>query len=117
MVIEEVMITSIVDAIIGYIMGKSADRLSERLRDKLSMDNTKKAFKEALGEALQHLQMKHPQWVAENFDASFFKLEGAPVLAQFLLINGRVDASELAIRWANVNGQYEKPCTSRILYP
>lgn len=82
------MIASIVDAIIGYVMWKSADKLSERLRDKLSLDTTNKAFEEALGDAFQHLQMKHPQWVAENFDARFFKLEGAPVLAQFLLING-----------------------------
>ncbi len=37
----------------------------------------------------------------DYFDASFFQHEGAPVLVQFVLIDGRPDASDLATRWAD----------------
>ena len=101
MVIGEVILTAIVDAVIGYTLEKSADTLGERIREKLGQDPTKKALREALGQAFERLRQQHPQWVAANFDASFFEHEGAAVLAQFLIMDGQPDASELASRWAD----------------
>ena len=101
MVIGEVILTAIVDAVIGYTLEKSADTLGERIREKLGQDLTKKALREALGQAFERLRQQHPQWVAANFDASFFEHEGAAVLAQFLVMDGQPDASELASRWAD----------------
>src|SRR5712692_10105511 len=68
MVIDEVILTSIVNAIIGYVCENNADKFSERLRDRLGLDPIKKSFNEALGEAFEHLQKKYPQWIVENFD-------------------------------------------------
>ena len=101
MLIEEVILAAIADAVIGYAFEKSSDKLGEWARDKLGLNSTKKAFKEALGEAFERLRQQHPQWVIDYFDASFFEHEGAPVLAQFLLRDGRPDPSELAARWAD----------------
>jgi hypothetical protein len=85
MLIGEAILSAIVDAVIAYTFEKSADQLGERVRERLGLDPTKKALKEALGQAFEHLSQRHPQWVADNFDASFFEHEGAPVLAQFLV--------------------------------
>ncbi len=101
MLIEEVILAAIADAVIGYAFEKSSDKLGEWARDKLGLNSTKKAFKEALGEAFERLRKQHHQWVIDYFDASFFEHEGAPVLAQFLLRDGRPDPSELAARWAD----------------
>src|SRR5260221_2263689 len=101
MVIGEVILTAIVDAVIGYTLEKSADTFGERIREKLGQDPTKKALREALGQAFERLRQQHPQWVADNFDASFFEHEGAAILAQFLVMDGQPDASELASRWAD----------------
>src|SRR5205085_2571342 len=52
-------------------------------------------------QAFEELSEQYPQWVASNFDASFFQREGASVLAQFMLMDGQPDASELASLWAD----------------
>ena len=99
--ISETILTAIVDAVIGYIVDNRADRVSELIREKLGGDPVKMAFKAALDQAFNHLYKVHPQWVADNFDLSFFQLEGAPILAEFLVMDGRPDASDLAKRWAD----------------
>lgn len=99
--ITEAILTAIVDAVIGYIVEKRGDKLSGQIREKLGRDPLKKAFKESLAQAFAHLSKEQPDWVANNFDASFFQFEGAPLLAEFLLMDGRPDASELANRWAD----------------
>lgn len=93
MIISETIIAAIVDEVIAYAFEKSADKLGERVRERLVLDPTKKALKEALGQAFERLSRQHPQWVADNFDTSFFEYEGAPVIAQFLVMDGHPDAS------------------------
>ena len=77
MPIEEIILAAIADAVVGYAFEKSSDKLGEWARDKLGLNSTKKAFKEALGEAFEYLRKQHPQWVIDYFDASFFEHEGA----------------------------------------
>jgi len=101
MIIGEAILTAIVDAVIAYTFERSADKLGECVWERLGLDPTKKALREALAQAFERLSRQHPQWVAANFDASFFEREGAPVLAQFLVMDGHPDASELAARWAD----------------
>ena len=101
MLIEDVILTAIINEIIGYTIEKGAGKLGDRVKEKLGLDPTRKALKEALGGAFEQLNRQHPQWVASNFDASFFQHEGAPILAQFLLMDGQPDASELASLWAD----------------
>lgn len=69
MPVAEIILTAIADAVAGYAFEKGADKLGGWARDKLGLDPTKKAFKEALGQAFERLQKQHPQWVADNFDA------------------------------------------------
>jgi hypothetical protein len=101
MPIEEIILGGIADAVFGYIVDRGGDRLGDWGREKLGRDAVKKAFKEALGEAFEDLNRQHRQWVEDYFDISFFQHQGAPVLAQFLLIDGRPDASELAALWTD----------------
>lgn len=98
---EEIILGAIADAVFGYLVDKGGDRLGDWAREKLGRDATKKAFKEALGEAFDDLKEKHRQWVEDYFDLSFFQHKGAPVLAQFLLIDGCPDPSELASLWTD----------------
>jgi HEAT repeat protein len=98
---EEIILGAIADAVFGYLVDKGGDRLGDWAREKLGRDATKKAFKAALGEAFDDLKEKHRQWVEDYFDLSFFQHKGAPVLAQFLLIDGCPDASELASLWTD----------------
>src|SRR2546421_11574290 len=84
MSVEALLIAKIVDKVFGYVIDKGENRLEGLVREKLGLDPIKKAFKEALGEALIKLEQHHSQWVAENFDASFFEHEGSTILAQFL---------------------------------
>jgi hypothetical protein len=85
MLIEEVILAAIADAVFGYAFEKNFDKLGEWARDKLGLNATKKAFKEAFSEAYGQFEKQYPQWVENYFDASFFQHGGAPVLAQFLL--------------------------------
>src|SRR5437667_5429349 len=101
MPLEEIILAAIADAVFGCIFDKNADKVGGWARDKLGLDSTKKAFKEALGQAFEQLKRQYPQWVADYFDASFFENGGAPVLAQFLIPDGQPDASELAACWAD----------------
>ncbi len=101
MAIAEIMLAAIADAVFSYIVAKGGDELGGWAKNKLGLDPAKKAFKEALGEAFEDLERDQPYWVAEQFDASFLKHEGAPILAAFLVRDGRPDASELAARWTD----------------
>lgn len=101
MPIGEILLTAIADAVFGYLVDKHGDTLEERVRGKAGRDAIKKAFKAAFGKAFAEFEYRHPQWVAEHFNASFFEHEGAPVLAQFLMRDGHPDPSELAVCWAD----------------
>jgi len=59
MVIGEVILTAIIDAVIGYTLEKGLDRLGGRVQEILGRDPTKKAFKEALGQAFERLRQQH----------------------------------------------------------
>lgn len=95
------ILSTIVNAIINHAIGKESEHISNKIREKLGRDPAKMAFGTALNQAFAELEKQHPQWVSSNFDASFFAREGAPILAQFLFMNGRPDPGELAERWAN----------------
>ena len=101
MVIGEAILTAIVDAVIAYAFEHAADKLGIRVRERLGRDPTKKALKESLNQAFMQLSNQHPQWVTDNFDASFFEHEGVPILAQFLVLDGQPDPSDLALCWAD----------------
>ena len=97
----EIILTAIAEAVFGYLIDKHGDRLGDWARDKRGRDPIKKAFKNALKETITQFEQRHPQWIADYFDASFFEHEGAPILAQFLIRDGHPDPSELAARWAD----------------
>jgi len=101
MPIGEILLTAIADAVFGYLLDKHGEKLVDRIRDKTGRDLVKKAFKAAFGKAFADFEQKHPQWVEEHFNASFFEHEGASILAQFLMRDGHPDPSELATRWAD----------------
>ncbi len=42
MLIEEVILTTIVDAVIGYAFDRSSDKIGDWARDKLGLDSTMK---------------------------------------------------------------------------
>jgi HEAT repeat protein len=101
MIIGEAILSAIVDAVIAYTFERGTDKLGIRVRERLGLDPTKTAFKEALNKAFIQLSDQRPQWVSEYFDASFFEHEGAPILAQFLVLDGQPDPGDLALRWAD----------------
>jgi hypothetical protein len=101
MVIGEILLSAIADAVFGYLTDKEGASLEDWAREKLGSDPTKKAFKRALAEAFEAFKQQYPEWVAANFDVSFFAHEGAPILAQFLLRNGHPDPCALAACWAD----------------
>ncbi len=52
MVIGEIVLTTIVDAVIGYAFEKGADRLGDRAREKLGRDPTKKGAERSVESGL-----------------------------------------------------------------
>lgn len=101
MIIGEIIIVSVVDAVFSYLVEKGFDKSNGWASDKLGLSASKRAFKDALFKAFEQFEKQYSQWVTDYFDASFFEKEGASVLAQFLIRNGHPDASQLAVLWAD----------------
>ncbi len=95
----ESMLSAITGAVFSYVLQQGG--LGEQIRRAIGREPVRGAFQHALGTAVETFEQQHPEWIATLFDASFFEREGAPVLAQFLVRNGRPDPSELASRWAD----------------
>jgi HEAT repeat protein len=110
MVIETLVLTAIADAAIGYLTESGMEKVSE----KFLSDSKKRAFGRALSVAIAKLEAEHPEWVLALFDANFFSKEGAPVIAQFLIRDGKPDASELAKLWADSMGLKGEKRTARV---
>src|ERR1051326_1525975 len=101
MPLGEIILTAIADGVFGYMIDKHGDKLGDWARDKMRRDPIKKAFKSALSRTIIEFEQRHPQWIVDYFDASFFEHQGAPVLAQFLVRDGHPDPGELAALWAD----------------
>jgi HEAT repeat protein len=99
MTIPEPILGPIVEAIFSEVIVQSG--AGEWLREKLGRDPTKRAFGIALGDALDAFQTRHPDAASRLFDASFLQQEARPILAQFLLRNGRPDPDALARAWTD----------------
>jgi len=101
MSVSETILSSITEAVFGYVLEQTGlgDWVREKIKDKNAPQRM--AFTSALKQAFEAFAQQHPEWVASNFDASFFEHEGAPVLAQFLWRDGHPDPSDLAARWAD----------------
>ncbi len=96
MPLTSLILTQITNKTFGYLMDAGKGKLDKALFGDLK----KKAFERALEKSIHQLEAEHREWVESLFDASFLEREGAPVLAQFLLRDGKPDSSELARRWA-----------------
>ncbi|HRX01492.1 MAG TPA: hypothetical protein P5280_18510, partial [Cyclobacteriaceae bacterium] len=104
------------EAVLGAIVQAVFTHLDERVKpvDRLlqltptSLQNTldpkQRAFKHALGVAGKKVEHLYPQQVAELFDASFFKHEGASFLADFLTRHRAPNARDLVKAWADSLG-------------
>lgn len=101
MPLGEIVLAAIADAVFAYLVTKYGDTLGDWVRSRAGREPMRKAFKNALGRTFAQLEQQYPQWVANQFDASFFEHEGAPILAQFLVRDGHLDPCELAARWAD----------------
>ena len=105
MPIAEAVLTAVVEAVFALIVETSG--ATEWLRDKLGIDPIKRAYGRALERAISQLEMNHPHEYADLFNASFLALEGAPVLAQFLIRNGRPNPTALTDLWADSLGIHD----------
>ncbi len=101
MPITELILQSIAEKVISYVLDKSQVRIEEWVGTKLGLDSTQQAFKHALGTAIEKFEQLDSQWAASLFNADFFRKEGAPILAQFLIRDGHPDPSKLAALWAD----------------
>jgi len=96
-------ILEVAKMIAGAVIESLVDRgmFADSILAKLGRDPTKVAFAQALARTIDQFQRDHADWYANLFDASFFQREAAPILAEFLLINGAPDSAELARRWVD----------------
>jgi HEAT repeat protein len=95
-------ILQLAQVIAGAVIESLVDRgmVADSILAKLGRDPTKVAFAQALARAIDDFRQEYAEWYANLFDESFFRHEAAPLLAEFLLINGAPDSAELARRWA-----------------
>jgi HEAT repeat protein/energy-coupling factor transporter ATP-binding protein EcfA2 len=100
MIIGEIILTSIVDAVFEYMVKMCGDQLGGK-GTLFEQKSTRKAFQKALKQAFYLFSQQCPDWVHNGFDAGFFQHEGAAILAQFLIRDGCPDASALACCWAD----------------
>lgn len=118
MPVAETILAAISKAVFSYVLQQA--NVSDHARKLLGREPKKLAFQHALGKALLQLEQEHPKWTSVLFDASFFQNEGAPVLAQFMVRDGRPDPSELAARWAdslNIRRTEQRTTLTRELEP
>jgi energy-coupling factor transporter ATP-binding protein EcfA2 len=94
----EIILSPIIEAIVGYVLEQS--QLGERLRRALKRDPVNQALARALDYAFEQLRYRYPEHAARLPDTGFFRDEAAPILAQFLTRDGRPNPTELAARWA-----------------
>ena len=97
----DVILTPLVEAVFGFVAEKTLPQLWEKLKG----SPVRNGFKAALAEAYDDFERDHPRWVSEGFDAGFLQIEGAPVLAQFLLVDVNPNADQLAEAWARSLGR------------
>ncbi len=97
----DTILTPIVEAVFGFIAEKTAPQLWEKIKG----SPIRNGFKVALSKAYDDFERDHQVWVREGFDAGFLQIEGAPMLAQFLLVDGNPDADVLAEAWARSIGR------------
>ena len=96
---SEIVLTAIVDSVIGYAFDQGG--IGDRLRDVLKRDPIKTAYKNALRSTFEDFEKQHPDWTANLFDESFLQHEGASVLAKLLQRDRHATPSELAEKWAD----------------
>ena len=101
MPLVETVLTAIVQKAFNYALDQGQNKVVGWAQDKLGLEPKQQAFKRALSKAHKKFEKQYPQWAADLFDASFLEHEGAQVLAQFLVLDGHPDPSELALRWAD----------------
>jgi HEAT repeat protein len=99
MPIPEPILSAIVEAIFGYVLEQSGS--ADWLREKLGRDPAKRAYARALDSAIDEFRGQHPEAEEQLFDESFLQREAAPILAQFLLRDGRPSPNALANAWAD----------------
>src|SRR5579863_10018166 len=113
MSIEALFLSKIVEKIFSYSIDKGQSIIEKWILDKTGLEPRKRSFESALGKAFNRFEKKYPQWTADLFNSSFLEKEGAQVLAQFLVLDGNPDPTDLATRWAaslNIN-QIERHTT------
>jgi len=99
MPVLEATLSAIAGAVFNYVIQET--NVGDQVRQALSREPKRLAFQRALRTAIEGLECEYSEWVASLFDASFLEREGAPILAQLLIRDGRPDPSELAVRWAD----------------
>ena len=92
------VVGGITEAVIGYLFQEG---VGNWIRDVLGLDPVKRAYQRSLRATLDIFAQQNKQWIAEGFDESFFKGEAVPILAQFLIRDGRPDPSAMAACWAD----------------
>ncbi len=118
MPVLEAALSAVAGAVFNYVLRET--NVGDQVRRALGREPKRVAFERALGAAVRSLEREHSGWVASLFDASFLESEGAPILAQLLIRDGRPDPSELAVRWAdslNVQQTERRTALTRELEP
>jgi hypothetical protein len=101
MPLTEIVLTTIAEKVFSYALDQSQSVVEDWVRKKLNLDPKQQAFKRSLKRAFNTFEQHYPQQAADLFNASFFEHEGAPILARFLVRDGRPDPGELATCWAD----------------
>ncbi len=99
MPVLEATLSAIAGAVFNYVIQET--NVGDQVRQALGREPKRLAFQRALRTAIEGLEHEYSGWVASLFDGSFLEREGAPILAQLLIRDGRPDPSELAVRWAD----------------
>ncbi|HEX6288034.1 MAG TPA: HEAT repeat domain-containing protein [Herpetosiphonaceae bacterium] len=102
MPIPEPILGALVEAMFGYILDQSG--VSDWVRDKLGRDPAKRGYVRALNAAMTTFEAEYPQAEDSLFDANFLECEAVPILAQFLIRDGRPDPFALADKWVSSLG-------------
>jgi len=115
----ETILSATTEAVFGYLLEK-VDPVQWTIHWTTRQlggepDSKRRAFHQALAVASRQLESKHAQWAASLFDGSFFQHEAAPILAQFLIRNGKLEPLALTTCWADSLGMADNECRRHLI--
>src|SRR5579884_755932 len=108
----EWLLKTLAEKVIAYAFDQSG--LKEKVSESFKRDATADAFWRSLQKTCFQFERRYPQLAAEDLFNPSLHDEYIPILAQFLLLDGHPNPSDLASLWADAlyKGQPEKRAVS-----